>query len=346
MFPDRSENPYIALLRAALEAEGAAFVEGHGGFLGRRWLISHAGKGVVLYIHWLSVHYTPRRVPSLRAALKFLVKTALAKVAGYRVVWTCHNIMPHELGPRPWIHSVVRHVYGRMADVIIVHSRVSRSLIQRRFHCGGGSVVAPHGDFIGVYGDKLGRAESRRLLGIPHDAFVYCFIGRLRRYKGVERLIRTFKAIAAAHDRLIIAGLAEPGYGEELRELAEGHRAIDLQSGWLPDQRILQLLSAADVMVFPFTEILNSSSVILAMSYSALSIVPRMGSLPEILPEDAAVYFEASDPTGLRKALLRARSLNGSQVRQMGERAHHAATALSWQLAAKRILEAVGRSHA
>ena len=341
LLPEAGGNPYLDRLRRALAARGAEFLGGHRGLLGWRWLIANARKDTVLYLQWLPRHYVIGRTPSFTRAVRFIIKLAFARLVGYRVVWTCHNVMPHEATRRTWIHILVRRVCCRAAELIVVHSKRSRVLLQARFRCGDKTVIVPHGNFIGAHGAKLDRAEARRLSGIPDDAFVFCFVGRLRRYKGIERLIHAFRVVAGDRDRLVIAGLADAGYDDELKKAVAGFGSVDLRTGWLADRELLALICGADALVFPFKRILNSGSVILGMSYAALCVVPRLGSLPEILRQDAAIYFDPSDPQGLEAALRRARALAASEADAVRSRAYRAAEALSWETAADRVLQAL-----
>jgi len=341
MFPEAGGNPYLRRLREALAAEGVSFVSGHSGLLGWRWLRRHAGEGIVLYFHWLARHYTRRRAPSLRLALLFMLKLLFARALGYRIVWTCHNILPHESLERTWLHVWVRRACCRLAERIIVHSEVSRRRLNERFGCGDKAVVVPHGHFAGAYGEPLERAAARRALGLPEGEFIYGFLGRVRPYKGVERLVEAFRAVAGPGDRLVVAGLADREYGERLRRLVGEDPNVDLHLAWLPDEKVLQWLGAVDVLVFPFRDILNSGSVILAMSYGVLCVVPRMGSLPEILPEGTVVYLSGADDDALRRALDRVRRLPPDAAAAMRRRAREAALALRWETAARRIVEAL-----
>lgn len=339
IFPQPGRNPYVGLLRSALQSTGVELVDGHHGLLGWRWLKSHARTDIVLLLNWLSPHYG--NPPSILRAFKFVMKLAYAKSAGYRLVWNCHNTMPHDANSRTWIHILVRTFVCRRSDAITVHSQVSRNLLEQRFHCGRKCVVIPHGNFIDVYGPQSSRETSRRALAIPETTFVYCLLGRLRKYKGAERLIHDFLRISDANTRLLIAGQASNDYERELQRLTSRYNNIDLRCQWIPDNQIPKFISAADVMVFPFSDILNSGSVILAMSYSAVCIVPELGSLPEILPYESALYFNPATTGGLLRSIEKARKLTEGERQDLRRRAYGAASTLSWETAASRITNAL-----
>ena len=341
VLPDSGSNPYLRLLAEALEAEGVQFVGGHNGLLGRKWLKENAGRGIRLHFHWLHTHYAPRGRARLGLALKFASKLWWARHRGYRLSWTCHNLAPHDAGGGGRLHRFVRRRLCRLADVVFVHSATTVPLVEPLLGRGAKCRVVPHGNFIGVCGEAPSRQGARQRLGLDKDAYVYCLFGRLRRYKGIEELIAAFTAIARSQDRLLIAGEPGPGYREHLVAAAGANPAVILRAEWLPDAELAACMAAADALVFPFKQILNSGSVILAMSYRGLCVVPSMGSLPEVLPGHAAIYFDPQAPGALARALTEARSLAPDEAKRRRERAYAAAQALQWRDAARGMVEAL-----
>jgi glycosyltransferase involved in cell wall biosynthesis len=336
MFPDAGAgNPYIRLLRTALEGHGVEFVSDHQNILSMDWLRRHAGEGIVLHVHWPSEFYTQQRRPYVSRVVRLFGKLYWAQSHGYRISWTCHNLYPHEADQGMWLHWTVRQALCRLADTIFAHSNASLADLDRAFACRDKCTVVPHGHFIGAHGVPPMRGTARHRLGILEDEFLYCSLGKLRRYKGVASLIEEFAQIAQSRDRLHIAGVAEADCDNVLRKLSSACPSITYKNGWLNDSDLTCYLAAADAIVFPFTRILNSGSVILAMSHGALCVVPRTGSLPEILPEDAAVYYDCTDPRGLHRALQQVRRLSGEEMERRRRRAFKAAERLSWREAAE-----------
>lgn len=70
------------------------------------------------------------------------------------------------------------------------------------------------------------------------------------------------------------------------------------------------LKNAADVVVFPFEEIVNSVSVILAMSYGKAVIAPDMGSMPGTTDKKGSFFYDRNDKSGLFNALNKALNFN------------------------------------
>ena len=61
--------------------------------------------------------------------------------------------------------------------------------------------------------------------------------------------------------------------------------------------------NAADIAVFPFTDILTSGSAITSLGFYCPVIVPALGCLPELVDSGVGFLYDPKDPEGLRHAL-------------------------------------------
>ena len=97
------------------------------------------------------------------------------------------------------------------------------------------------------------RETARRMLGIPGDARVVLFLGRLHRKKGIERTLEAFAIVAETRPdvHLLMAGPSEQGYHGLIGAWAREHRLADRIQlpGELRGERRLAALAAADVFV-------------------------------------------------------------------------------------------------
>ena len=98
-------NPYQALLYRHLAAEGLLAKGAQRLSLG--WLRQNRNRVAALHFHWPEGYYRhDRGGPLARAALSWLrlvlfgIRLAAARVLGYRVVWTVHQVYPHETRSR------------------------------------------------------------------------------------------------------------------------------------------------------------------------------------------------------------------------------------------------------
>lgn len=338
-------NPYQQLLADALRAEGVTVVpvyeEKNAAVL---WRAAREGvaPAPVLHLHWTHGFVnTPSRRKSLAKATLFLAQVARVRAAGTRVVWTVHNLVGHE-SPFPGIERRAYRALVRLVDAVFVHSESARRAVLTAYGVGPGHAgklhVIRHGSYLGWYREGMDRSEARRDLGIPPEATVFLFIGHIRRYKGVEHLVRTFHRLETDSAVLVIAGQPfDQGIDRSLREAMEAHPRILYFPGFVPDDDVQVFMGAADAVVFPFTEILTSGSVVLAMSFGKAVVTPRLGGVEEYLSPEGGILYDPHQPDGLLEAL---RQALGEDLEAMGRRNRaRAERELRWDQAAHHTAE-------
>jgi hypothetical protein len=82
--------------------------------------------------------------------------------------------------------------------------------------------------------------------------------------------------------RLVIAGKAVGSQRETLHAAVESDRRIQVFPEFIDDSKVQYYLGAADLVVLPFADILNSGSALLALSFDRPILVPHLGALPEL----------------------------------------------------------------
>src|SRR5690606_29130713 len=106
-------------------------------------------------------------------------------------------------------------------------------------------------------GYAAGRLSVARL-GLPADAVVLLFLGKIRRYKGVPELIETFQSIDGGDARLVVAGSPlNPQVEKEVRDAVRSEH-VHLHPNFVPDGEIQVYMNAADAVVLPYQDVLTS----------------------------------------------------------------------------------------
>lgn len=256
--------------------------------------------------------------------------------AGVKIVWTLHNVSDHESRHPTLDRMIARRCY-RLADAIIVHSGGALQLvesqwrIQRRHNL----FIVHHGHFIDCYPTGITRKAARSRLGVPDDALVFLFLGNIRPYKGVQQLVRDFKAVSTPRMRLIIAGeVLTDALRREIEAEIGGSETIDFRPRFVPDSEVQTYMTAADAVVFPYTKALTSGALILAMSFGRACIAPRIGALADTLDDQGGFFFEPTEGTSLR-ASLAAAIARASRLSAMGTHNRGRAAQWGWDKAAR-----------
>ena len=331
-------NPYAGLLARALEKRDIHLELGDYA-IEQEWLKSHRADHEVLHLNWLHHFY---RADDLETTLKrytrFTENLTFARTLGYRIVWTMHNLYPHER-LYPEVDHLARLLVCHLADAVIAHCEHAAGLARRLFYRTGALHVIPHGNFIDAYPNEVSREEARRKLGIPEARFVYLFFGNARAYKGIERLIDTFRKVAGEDATLVLMtrwGL-NPAYGKEIEGMAgQDGRIRIFTSSFFQNDEFQVYLNAADVVVLPFVDVLTSGSAITAMSFGKPVILPRLGCLPELADDTMGLLYDPARPGALEEAFA---AVRGRDLKTAGGAAFARAQTLDWDGIASRVAE-------
>jgi len=324
-------NPYQRLLAEALGGQDVA-VELLNGLPSPGWLRAHAGDVAILHYHWLYGLYMARAATPAQVG-RFVARLRLAGRLGYRLVWTAHNILPHRAPFAP-LHAAIRRLMMRRADAVITHCAAGRRELLARFPRRGPVEVIPHGHYRAVYRPILSRQEARARLALPDTNYVYLALGNIAAYKGLDYLSTTFEQTAGPDDMLLIAGRNRDGrLVERLTQAAAHDPRVRVQVGEIPEEEMATYLTAADVMVAPFENILTSGSVIAALSLGLPVIAPALGCLPELVTPEAGILYNPTDPAALGQAL---QAIKQRDPTTLSDGARRVADGLGWEEIARR----------
>lgn len=165
-----------------------------------------------------------------------------------------------------------------------------------------------------------GSSDVRERLGIPMDAPVIGFVGRLTRNKGVPELLDAFDMILTAEPRtrLLLVGWfdrAEDELGDELRSRIENHSQIHF-TGFQEDTS--SYYRAMDVMVLP-TYREGFPNVVLEAAATGIPVIATTctGSRDAVVPEVTGLLIPPGYAEAIYEATL-ALLRNPERRRRMG----------------------------
>ena len=300
------DNPYISLLYSALRAHGVDVCAADL----RPWkLRSESQRYDVLHIHWpeyimvgAGAGLTHRiRVRAAAVALRSSVR--LLRARGVRIVWTAHNVRPHN----PDALTPQINLYRWLAqevDAVIVHTPHAAQLVRERLDRTGPMYLARHGHYLDAYGlPSADRKALRARYGFDESDQVLLAFGQIRAYKRLVGLVSDFKAHAPASTRLIIAGAPkDTGVTQELKGMAATSNRVVLLDRYIPEPEVAELYTLADLAVLNYSEVFSSGALLLALSLGVAVLAPREGT-DEFVGRPALFAWEASPFEVLDEAL-------------------------------------------
>jgi glycosyltransferase involved in cell wall biosynthesis len=292
------------MLETGLGQVGVEVVRDPNDGLSWRWLLRHRIDIDVIHFHWLQYHYERETTTQSGIALiKFAAKLALAVALGYRLVWTVHNLQPHELRYGR-LDRICRHLMYRLVDDVVVHCNEARRQLEAWLGHRGSVSVIPHPNYIGIYPEVPGQQAARDQLGLDTSGLVFLCFGAVRPYKGIQDAIIAFRRIPDDHARLIIAGRpVNESIRQEINSLTQEDNRILTVLDFVPTSEVPRYYASADVVLLPFHRITTSGSVVLALSLSRPIIAPSLGCLPELVAADAGILYDPVEPDALLNAM-------------------------------------------
>ena len=187
--------------------------------------------------------------------------------------------------------------------------------------------------------------RSRRLLGIPLDAELVAFVGRLQQFKGPQVLIRATAEMVQRNPgrklRVIICGGAsgaaatERQYMDLARELGVARRIRFLDPR--PPEELVTIYQAADIVAVPSY---NESFGLVAMEAQACGtpvVAARVGGLPVAVAEgETGLLVDGHGTADWADALESLLDDDDTRLRMAGEAVQHAAH-FSWSASASQL---------
>jgi glycosyltransferase involved in cell wall biosynthesis len=278
-FTSKNGNPYTRLLYEHMEAEAAVEVDGFS-------LLEPLKKQYdVWHVHWPdSLLSYPSTLAATFYVVAELVLFAWVRLQGTKLVWTTHDLGPHE-SHHPRLENIFWALFIPMVDGIISLSETARQEAYSRFPQlqAVPSAVVPHGHYRTAYPPPPTKKEARDQLGLSLQERVIVFVGRIRPYKNVVPLIHAFQEWEDPDARLLIGG--NPISDDLARRVAaarEGDERIRVDLRFIEEEKIVQLLSAADLVALPYEAIMHSGTALLALSFDRPVLMPDRGAMAEL----------------------------------------------------------------
>jgi len=299
VFPDYGAgNPYLELMYRDLRrdwdvsfdtAAAAAIAAEHG--------------PTVFHLHWEDAVYRGERADAIPQRMAtFIAAIDRIKHLGGRFVWTVHNLQPHD-PIDPTLHAeFVRQLVAR-ADIVHANSQWVADKLCDDHGADLPVCVIDHPSYATSYPACEDRAAAAAALDLASDDDrpTVLFLGLMRRYKGVDRLLNVAPRFADKA-RFVVAGRS--GRYDPCGSLPDNCTRVE---GFADDLTVARLFSVADFVVLPFESLTTSGSLLLALSFAKPLIVPNLDAVKEVVVDGREAFvYDPAIRDGLADAIERA----------------------------------------
>lgn len=220
-----------------------------------------------------------------------------------RIVFLCHNVVPHETSP---IDRLLSRVAFSAADSFLVQSEEDReNLMKIKKRPRVTLNPLPLFDFFEQVG--LSRDEAKRRIGYSDERLIL-FFGYIRPYKGLKFLLEAMPEIRdkTGAGLLVVGEFYEPSdpYLDIVRESGVGE-AVRFVDRYVGNEEVEAFFAASDLVVLPYITATQSGIVQIAISFDRPVIVTAVGGLPEVVSAGRTGFIvPAGDANAIAKAVI------------------------------------------
>jgi glycosyltransferase involved in cell wall biosynthesis len=284
----------------------------------------------ILHLHWthpyflLGDHSDFEQLPlsgivSAISAFVFVGQVWLCSLLGIHVIWTVHNQCNHERRHESIDRWVSRRIVNVADTVQVWDERTERELesyLDTRLE---NVVRIPHGNYVPIYSPTDDDRETiRRDFDLDPKKRTFLYFGRIRPYKQVPELLRTWHHLDPSDAQLIIAGNSKnEETTQTIESLAVDRDDVLIDIRYIPGKEVPRYFGACDVAIFPYRTIFNSGSVLLAMTFGRAFVAPRLGAIPSV---DFGGNILYNPDNGLKSALEQAMNTSRSELDVVGRK--------------------------
>ena len=218
-----------------------------------------------------------------------------------RTVSILHNVIPHE--KRLMDKSLTKKFLSRNDGFVVMSDQVKNDLLMLKPDAK--FIQKPH-PFYSHFGEKLAKEKVREELDIPKDKKVLLFFGIIRKYKGLDILLKAFEMLDSSY-HLIIAGENYESMDPYYKIISNGnlHDRITMINEFIPEDKVNIYFSAADLVVLPYRSATQSGITAVAYHFNIPVIATDVGGLKEtILDGKTGKIVPNHDPSTIANGIM------------------------------------------
>lgn len=257
-----------------------------------------------------------------------------------KIVYTAHNILPHEHDDKQTKEADALKNWYRACDAIIVHNEQSRNvLIDFLPEVAEKIQVVPHGTF-----DTFSAFADQTV----HDKTVFLQFGMFRKYKGIDFLLKAVsgfpKEIREKICIVIVGNQRKDQDDTDYKAILEAEGVSDfvyMDNHRVPDDKVAEYFNQADCCLFPYSNIYGSGALLMAYSFEKPVIASNIPTFTEETDYGkTGLLYEPGNAEDLRKAVIHFMKMPEEEKYQMKMNIQELCrTKYSWKVSAKRLKE-------
>ncbi|MFC1725420.1 glycosyltransferase family 4 protein [candidate division KSB1 bacterium] len=283
------------------------------------------------------VHFHEIKLPFLD---NFIFR--ILKSRGIKTILTLHHL-------RLFDFNISKRSFSRLysiCDGLILHSEANKNALINEYSFTDTERIAviPHGEYSALFKNAGTKNECRQKLNIEKDKNVLLFFGYIRKYKGLDILLKAFTRVIEKENNFILIVAGNPkedmNFYYQLINEKKIEEKIQFHPRYIEMDEIPVFFTASDCVILPYRDIFQSGLALLSYAYSRPVIATRVGGLPEIVEDGkTGILVQPEDPEELAETILKTFKNKASLI-EMGNYAdRYSKEHFSWDRIAEDTLD-------
>lgn len=220
-----------------------------------------------------------------------------------RAIAVVHNIIPHEkfIG---W-KTLTRYFLKSCDGFAAMSKTVSDDLVKLKPKAQFALIPHPIYD---IFGERVSRQSAAEFLKLPVAGNYLLFFGLIRKYKGLELLLKAMPYIISQIKdiKLIIAGEFYSGKHDYFNLINDLQiiEHVHIVDRFIPAEEVKYYFSLADLVVQPYISATQSGITQIAYNFEVPMIVTDVGGLAELVPDGKVGYVVPVDYKQVARAVI------------------------------------------
>lgn len=210
-----------------------------------------------------------------------------------------HNAIPHDANPLQKYLS--QRFFNKGKNFITLSNAVSEDVAKLNARAKIKTLFHP---IYNHFGEKLDRDESLEELSADPAKKTLLFFGLVRKYKGLDILLKAFELLPADY-QLLIAGEAYDDVDNYTKLISEQARPrIHWKNQFIHSDDVALWFSAADVLVLPYRDATQSGVTASALHFDIPIVASNVGGLSEYIQRGkSGLLVDELTPSNLAAAI-------------------------------------------
>lgn len=214
-----------------------------------------------------------------------------------------------------WTQRLTRPVLREAQRLLVVSDDLGKAA-ERAYGADPARVrVIPNGCDASIFHPRE-RAGARAALGVPGDAELILYVGRLVAEKGLRELLEAARALVAERPSLRVALAGEGPLQDELRQRLAADPGLPVQLlGAQSPHQVAQWLAAANLLTLPSYSEGHPNVLVESLACGRAVVATRVGGIPEFIDADCGVLIPPRDAVALTAGLRRGLDTDWDEIR-------------------------------